>query len=228
MTEEPKQDAGASEVTEQKVARRGPVVGFFRDHPTLVLSLLYLYASGVGMGYSAVLYGSFGINVFDYFEITDFLLAAFKNPLVIAINGMTGAVLVMIVVSVPWRRPGIMVVSAPLRPGRRPRINDTYRRQGRQLWLVIGLISVFFSVSILALGALISASFIKDGETPAVDIWYRSFKGSAGQIKEPNLRLIGATQKAVFFYDLNVKDNKKDNHTLVVPQSQIVSIKVPH
>src|SRR5215207_9949106 len=65
---------------EQKDDSSGKVKEFFLDNPTLVLSLLYLYASAIGMGYSAVLYGRFGINIIDYSEISDFLLAAFKNP----------------------------------------------------------------------------------------------------------------------------------------------------
>ena len=52
------------------------------NHATLVLTLLYLYAAAIGMIYSGVLYGRFGINIFDYSEIGDFLLAAFKNPIV--------------------------------------------------------------------------------------------------------------------------------------------------
>lgn len=60
--------------------RWGKIKGFFLDNPTLALTLLYLYVTAVGMLYSAVLYRKFGINIFDYAEIADFLLAALKNP----------------------------------------------------------------------------------------------------------------------------------------------------
>ena len=62
----------------------GTVPEIFRDNPTLVLTLLYLYATGIGIVYALGLYGSLGINIFDYSEITDFLLAAFKNGWVLA------------------------------------------------------------------------------------------------------------------------------------------------
>jgi hypothetical protein len=99
--------------------------------------------------------------------------------------------------------------------------------------VVVGPLAVLVSfviciaVIITYLSAIRAASSIKDGaghrlfEKPAVDIRYRSFSGSAGQVTEPNLKLIGATQKAVFFYDVDEK------RTIVIPQAQIVSIEIP-
>jgi hypothetical protein len=207
MTEEPKQAAATSEVTDQKVTRWGPVMGFFRDHPTLVLSLLYLYATAMGIVYSFRLYRSFGINIFDYSEIADFLLAAFKNEWVLA--NLVGQASVVIAALSVWR---------------------FYEARGlSSMWLatcrlwLIGLTYTCIVVIVTYQTAISTASSIKYGETPAVDVWYRSFSGSAGQVKEPKLRLIGATQKAVFFYDVDAKSQR----TIVIPQSQLVSMEVP-
>jgi hypothetical protein len=52
-------------------------------------------------------------------------------------------------------------------------------------------------------------------------VQYRAFSSSAGQVTEPGLQVIGSTQKAIFFYDVN---NKR---TIVIPQGQVVSIEVP-
>jgi hypothetical protein len=52
-------------------------------------------------------------------------------------------------------------------------------------------------------------------------VQYRSFSSSTEQVTKPRLELIGATQTVVFFYDV------ADEHTLVIPQAQIVSIEVP-
>jgi hypothetical protein len=41
------------------------IKGYLLDNPTLALTLLYLYVTAIGMSYSAVLYASFGINIFD-------------------------------------------------------------------------------------------------------------------------------------------------------------------
>jgi hypothetical protein len=91
----------------------------------------------------------------------------------------------------------------------------------------IFVIAVITSAAATYGGASYAASRIKAAETPAVDVRYRSFSGSADPVTTSGLQHIGATQKFAFFYDVNDKDNEKDNHTLVIPQAQIVSIKVP-
>src|SRR5687768_12854749 len=58
-------------------------VDFLLEHYTFVLSALYLYITGVGLLYSFLLYREFRVNIFDYFEISDFLIAALKNPMVV-------------------------------------------------------------------------------------------------------------------------------------------------
>src|SRR3712207_3713565 len=74
------------------------IKGIFLDHPTLALTFLYLYLTAIGMLYSAVLYRSFGINIFDYSEIADFLFAALKNPIALLLTGsQVAAVLITIV-----------------------------------------------------------------------------------------------------------------------------------
>jgi hypothetical protein len=221
MTEEPKQGASTSEVTEQKDTggeqvktffRDNDTGGeqvrtFFRDNPALILSLLYLYATAIGIVYSLGLYRSFGINIFDYSEVTDFLLAAFKNA----------GVLIILVIQV-------VAVLALLALGllfKETRAFQFWRYPGRRPLAI--LLYVVIVVGVTYNTSSDTASSIKDGETLAVDVRYRSFSGSAGQVKESNLRLIGATQKAVFFYDVDAKPKR----TIVIPQSQLVSIEVP-
>jgi hypothetical protein len=80
MTEEPKRQEEEAQESEEN-NRWDKIKEYLFNNPTFVLTLLYLYGTAFGMLYSAVLYGSFGINVFEYSELVDFLLAAFKNPL---------------------------------------------------------------------------------------------------------------------------------------------------
>ena len=54
-----------------------------REHPTLVLTLAYLGLTAVGMIHDLWFYRYFQINILDYSETGDFLLAAMRNPLVI-------------------------------------------------------------------------------------------------------------------------------------------------
>jgi hypothetical protein len=51
-----------------------------KDHPALVVSGFYVAASIIGMFYSWAFLREFGINVFNYAQISDFLLASLKEP----------------------------------------------------------------------------------------------------------------------------------------------------
>ncbi|MDX1555083.1 MAG: hypothetical protein R3212_03560 [Xanthomonadales bacterium] len=53
---------------------------FFREHPALLASIVYVAASTIGMVYSWEFLRRFGINVFNYAQIGDFLLASLKEP----------------------------------------------------------------------------------------------------------------------------------------------------
>ena len=57
-----------------------------REHPTLLLTLIYLALTFVGMIHDLWFYLYFKINILDYSETSDFLLAAIRNPLVIILS----------------------------------------------------------------------------------------------------------------------------------------------
>jgi hypothetical protein len=218
-------------------------------NPTLVLTLLYLYATAIGIVYSRVLYARFGINIFDYSETTDFLLAAFRNPIAFLVAGIL-IVLGAAYVALLRSRVRSYVQKQPrYRKGKVTTDEDKEEMEGRvrfrartsselkelegSLWksvrkqvVLLGIILpitaiVLTSVILPYVSATRTAISIKHGEQPAIDVRYRAFSGSAGQVSEPDLELIGATQKAVFFYDVDEK------RTIVIPQTQIVSIEVP-
>lgn len=58
----------------------GRLAPLLREHPALILSVIYVAASTIGMVYSWDLLRQFGINVFHYAQIGDFLLASLKEP----------------------------------------------------------------------------------------------------------------------------------------------------
>jgi hypothetical protein len=212
--------------------------GYFLDNPTLAVTLLYVYVTANGIFYSAWLYGSFGINIFDYSETADFLLAAFKNPVAFLFAGIQVAIGVAYALwqqlrvrrFVRSRRQQMIVPEEEMKEEVRRLEEASERHLRRQrAWLIILVPVSIVVISLIAPygSAARTAHSLKEGDKPAVEVRYRSFSGSAGQVTVPGLELIGATQRAAFFYDVNDKDNEKDNHTLVIPQSQIVSIKVP-
>ena len=51
-----------------------------REHPALLVSALYIGSSVIGMLYAWAYLRLFGINVFNYAQISDFLLASLKEP----------------------------------------------------------------------------------------------------------------------------------------------------
>lgn len=51
------------------------------EHPALVFSIVYVVASSVGMFFSWDYLRHFGINVFNYAQLSDFLLASLKEPM---------------------------------------------------------------------------------------------------------------------------------------------------
>ncbi|MCP4548615.1 MAG: hypothetical protein GY835_19335 [bacterium] len=58
----------------------GWVVSFLRNHPALLLTLLYLYTSLIGILYTTHLYDRFGIDIVKFADARDFFLAAFYIP----------------------------------------------------------------------------------------------------------------------------------------------------
>jgi len=211
MTEDPGRTDNDVRGPEQN-SQWGKIKQFFSDNPAFALTLMYLYVTGVGIIYSAGLYGSFRINIFDYSDIGDFLLAAFKNPSALLLSGLqlAAGLLYLFLMS------DVRVWS---KFSRVPR-----DRGGRFTTAVFLSQPILFALASIALpwsiGAQASSSIL-DGKKPEVEVQYRSFKGSAGQVTVSGLQLIGATQKAAFFYDAD------DKRTIVIPQSQLVSIEVP-
>ena len=61
----------------------------FREHPAIAGSLLYLQVTTVGVIYSWALFRPFDINIFEYAELNDFFLAAFRNLFLFVVTMVT-------------------------------------------------------------------------------------------------------------------------------------------
>jgi hypothetical protein len=230
---------------------QGYLKELFLANPTAILSLMYLYVTAIGMLYSLVLYRNFEISILDYSEIGDFLLAAFKNPIAFLSGGVVTAVGVVWLLYresvvrralaeleterrefVAMERGSEILREAEASRRDADEIKEQHQRFADEVWaderrgrvrtaFILALISIFISFILPIYSATRTASAIKEGQSPAVDVRHRSFSGSEGQVTEPDLMFIGATQKVAFFYDANAK------RTIVIPQAQIVSIEVP-
>jgi len=210
------------------------IIGFFRENSTLIsliLTLTYVDLTGIGILYAIFFYRVFGINIFDFAEIGDFLLAAFKAPIVtflvllgqvllVCLSLLFGARLVNPVTQALEyvRRPGSANLrgrlegALPFFTAHRPQIVGT----------VVGLVLFVGTVIIAVLSARHQAHAIKQGEQQKVAVQYRQISNTTEPVPpEHRLELIGATQRAAFIYDVD------DKRTIVIPQTQIVSIEVP-
>jgi hypothetical protein len=67
---------------------------FFSEHPAILLTVMYSYTSSAGLFYTWALFQRFGINIADYAQSTDFLLAAFRQPLTLFVAFFGGIVLI--------------------------------------------------------------------------------------------------------------------------------------
>ena len=86
MTEKEPNDTTSGTSPDQSSDFLRAIGNFFRDHPAIAGSLLYLQVTTVGVVYSWSLFRQFRINIFDYAETNDFLLAAFKDPIVFGMS----------------------------------------------------------------------------------------------------------------------------------------------
>lgn len=59
---------------------------FIRENLGLLLTLGYIYLTGIGMAYQARFYRSFGVNIFDFTDAADFLLAGVRDPLIVLMS----------------------------------------------------------------------------------------------------------------------------------------------
>ncbi len=57
------------------------IYSLFREHPALLVSAFYVAASVIGMFYAWSYLRHFGLNVFNYAQISDFLVASLKEPI---------------------------------------------------------------------------------------------------------------------------------------------------
>jgi hypothetical protein len=79
----PEQVGEAPPPTRLREVGKSAFTRIIREHPTLMLTLLYLALTFVGVVHDFFFYLYFKINVLDYSETGDFLLAALRNPVAV-------------------------------------------------------------------------------------------------------------------------------------------------
>jgi hypothetical protein len=152
------------------------------EHPALLVSGIYFAASLIGLVYSWAFLRAFGINVFRYAEISDFLLASLKEPFTWLL-----AILAVILI--------IFDNAMSLRIQRRGP-SRFFRWYGSERYRQVNYLASAFLVVVLLLSyATVKERGIRDGEGEIVSVHLTD----ASPPKQ--LVMLGTTARFVFLYD---------------------------
>ena len=162
------------------------LAAIFREHPALLVSALYVAASVVGMFYSWVYLRNFGINVFNYAQISDFLLASLKEPFT---WGWVALAVVLIMLDNAYsRRVGGRNPARWLRWYGSPR----YRLVNNFAAMILVGIFIFTYASGRADDTM-------NGKGKLVDVSF------ADDEADQTLTLLGTTGQFIFLYDVDIR-----------------------
>lgn len=161
------------------------------DNPALVVTLAYLLVSFMGLAFSWALLQEFGINVFSFADVTDFLMAAFREPMtfVLASSALLVGVLTQWLagVEIRWlqrRDPKSAFGRRYLRFERRMKSHGVY----------FVFTFLLYSVVFISRYAIFEAEEIRQGRGESVVL-----QAADDAAPVPGL-LLGATSRFVFLY----------------------------
>ena len=205
MTEPAPQNRKLVEVTRTL----GTVVA--KESPTLLLTLIYLSLTFVGLVHDWWFYRYFGINILEFSETGDFLLAALRNPLVIILSLLPIAIL----------RLGQALKETAVRKSER--YEKRLKKYENTKWnslavrgFVYGWFVVVYAILFTQLYAAAEVKRIKSGKSG-----HRvSFMRADGIVSDEQPILLGTTGKFIFLYSRSRKT------TEIVPIDNTAAITV--
>jgi hypothetical protein len=161
-----------------------------REHPTLGLTLAYLALTFVGMIHDLWFYFYFKINILDFSETSDFLLAAIRNPLVILLSLLPIALLFVLQRVRATARKKSTRYDALSRKFDNSRWNSVSSRLFIYGWFV-----VVYAIVFTQLYAEWESGRVKSGKGRRV-----AFVRNDGVISDEQPILLGTTGKFLFLY----------------------------
>lgn len=161
---------------------KSSLAGFLREHPALLVSAFYVAASIIGMFYSWAYLRRFGINVFNYAQISDFLLVSLKEP-------FTWALVLFAVMLV-------LIDNASSRRVQRKGAHKWIRWYGSPRYRFINnFVAIYIVLSFIYIFAIFKAEDAEEGKGKHVDVEF-----AEGQAVKTAI-LLGTTGQFVFLYD---------------------------
>jgi hypothetical protein len=203
---------------EEVYALRLALPAWLRDNPGLCLTVIYLFASIVGLVFHYLFLKRFGFNVIEFSETSDFLMVVVREPLTVALAllgvpfyavYMRGAILL---------GRGLRRRSARLRgtPEKRRKVLEATRRWQ---WLIrAGFIWVWALAFVMVYSKWRSQQ-IRDGVFRKTTVEYKTDSPRAdGRQRAEGLALLATTSRFVFLYDPATKRSE------VVPLDSIARL----
>lgn len=175
--------------------------GWLRDNPGLSLTMLYLFASVVGMVFHYLLLKRFGFNVLEFSETSDFLMVVAREPLTVAL-ALLGVPFYIGYMKATMGLSGWAKKKAAwirTTPEKRRKMLDGMRRWRVLIQLMfIGVWAVVF----VQFYSLWRSRQIRAGEFRKVTVHYKTDSPRAGGgLADEGFALLGTTSRFVFLYD---------------------------
>ena len=195
------------------------------QNPGLVITLAYLAISFLGLLFSWSLFGEFDVNVFNFTEVSDFLLAALREPMTFVMAG--SALLVTWILG--WL--GRLEVKHWTTKNPTSRFGKFYSRSSKAINrhpitpIIIFLLYSYFFISLYGNW---KAERIKAGEGQVIRVQLtepvvaNSGDGQTGGNVIIKGILLGSTNKYLFLYDPDSKI------TSAMPEENIVRVLIDH
>lgn len=183
----------------------------WREHPTLLFTLGYIGLTLVGLIYDLWFFAYFKINILNYSETSDFLLAAIRNPLVIILAIVPVFMLMGMQALRTTARKKSAWYDSRLRKYEHTRWNSPNLRMG-----LYGAFIAVYAITFTQIYALRVANGIRAGGGRRVEFVRNS--GPPATTEKPIM--IGSTTKFFFLYYPLRKE------TEVVPVDNTASIRI--
>lgn len=206
-------DASAPALRLTPAALTGWRSRFRADHLGLLLTVSYLFLGALGMLHEALVFSMFRINILDFAEPSDFLVAALRDPLIVVVS-----LVAVPVVALYYR----FIVRANARPGRQRwwRGTEAQRRFVARHYTALFLGTTFLYALVFSLFyAVHVAKQLRAGEGRRLHVELVADPGHF-QRDSSALLMLGATQKYLFLYD------RARQVTSIVPSSNIARVVV--
>lgn len=176
---------------------------YLREHWALAASVGYLYLTTIGMIQSGIIFSKYEINIFEFSEINDFLLAAFREPISL-LAGFGVLAYVGIAFAVLYRK------NSERRPG------SILFRSKAMMW------NLFLSALLMPiLTQVLFADFFKGSyeRNVALELRRGALPGIT-DLSKAEFKLIGTSENFVFVHE------RKLGQSFIVPTSNLVGLAI--